>query len=181
MNDKGNVNLADFRRRLGLMALLVAVMLIGLTATQAAAKPTSNAFEAAFMGVFEITGDIGGSGLFVVEETGSGIEQTELGAFAYTTSVFQNLARVPAGCGRNSSTGVGGSAVLTFAGGQLRLHRTSGAVCFSFPTIRVEEEWVIASGTGDYVGATGKLSREFVGDVRFGAAAGTIRGVIRHN
>ncbi|MBM4028627.1 MAG: hypothetical protein FJ280_25010 [Planctomycetes bacterium] len=120
MTGKGNVivSLADSRRRLGLMALLVAVMLVGLTATQAAAKPTANAFETAFTGVFEIAGDIGGSGLFVVEETGSGIEETELGAFTYTTSVFQNLARVPVGCGRNSSTGVGGSAVLTFADGR---------------------------------------------------------------
>jgi hypothetical protein len=172
---------ANASSRLGLIALLVVVMLVGLTATHAAAEPASNPFEAAFTGIFEITGDVGESGLFVVVEAGSGAEQTGFGAFTYRTSVFQNLARLPAGCGRNSSTGVDGSAVLTFADGQLALHRTSGTVCFAFPTIRVEEEWVVASGTGDLIGVTGRLSREFVGDVRFGTAVGTVRGVIRHN
>lgn len=183
MRSKNSVilNLADLKRISGLISILVVVMLISLTAPQATAKQTTNPFAATFTGNFEITGDVGESGLFIVEESGSGNEQEKLGAFTYTTSVLQNLARTPPGCGRNSSTGVDGSAVLTFADGQLKLQRISGIVCFSFPTIRVEDHWVIASGTGNYVGTTGTLSRELDGDVRFGTAVGTIIGAIKFN
>jgi hypothetical protein len=143
-----------------------------------AAQPNAADFSASFSGTFQITGDVGNSGLFIVEESGSGSEQT-LGAFSYETRLMHNLARRPPGCGPGSSTGTGGSASLTFADGVLRLERKSGAVCFAFPFINVEEEWVIASGTGAYAGVTGKFTRRLTGDVRFGTATGSIDGEVK--
>ncbi len=151
-----------------------------------AKKIATSSFVATFpltVGDFWIAGDVGKSVLFIVEESGDGNEQT-FGDFAYEASLLHNLARKPPGSSDpNSSTAVGGSAVLTFADGQIRLKRISGTAIFLFPTITVEEQWVIASGTGNYVGATGKLSRQFVGDVRFGTVAdGTLEGTIEfHN
>jgi hypothetical protein len=156
---------------------MVAVLLLALSAPQASAGQDANPFEAGFAGKFAVTGDVGGSGIFVVAEAGGGSEAA-LGEFTYTGSVFQSQARAPAGCGGGSSTGVDGAAVLTFADGELRLKRTAGTSCFAFPTIHVEEQWVIASGTGNYVGAIGKLSRALVGDVRFGTATGMLSGSI---
>jgi hypothetical protein len=181
MHSKNGVilNPIDLRWRPGLIAMLVVALLLGLTARQAAATPQSQPFEAVFSGIFAITGDVGHSGLFRVEESGSGIEQGELGAFSYTTALLQNSAHIPPGCGSGSSTGVDGSSVLKFADGDLRLQRTSGTACFAFPTVQIEERWVIASGTGAYIGASGELSRELVGDVRYGTSAGTLSGTIR--
>jgi hypothetical protein len=155
-----------------------AVLLLALSAPPASAGQDASPFEARFAGEFAVTEDVGGSGIFVVEEVGSGAEAA-LGEFTYTGSVFQSQARAPAGCGGGSSTGVDGAAVLSFADGDLRLQRTAGTSCFAFPTIHVEEQWVIASGTGNYVGATGKLSRELDGNVRLGTAVGTLSGSIR--
>ncbi len=166
------------RTRVLFPALLLAVcLLMGLVAPQAAAMQTSSSFDAAFAGSFQISGDVGNSSLFIVQEAGSGDERT-FGDFTYSASLFQNLARVPAGCGPSSSTGVGGFAVLNFADGEINLRRVSGTVCFAFPIISVEESWMIASGTGSYVGATGKLSRQLKGNVIRGTTSGTINGVI---
>jgi hypothetical protein len=170
----------DLIKRSGYICVLVVILLVGLTNGQATAGQTYDPFEAAFAGNFYLTGDVGKSVLFMVAETGSGYEVEKLGAFTYTTSLFNNLALTPPGCGSGSSTGADGSAVLTFADGQLRLHRVSGTVCFSFPTIRVVEQWVIASGTGAYIGATGNLSRQLTGDVRFGTSVGSLSGTIRN-
>lgn len=170
---------ALWRWQYGLMTTLAIVLLIGSAASRAAAIHRVQPVEAAFTGTFAITGDIGQSVLFVIEETGSGNEQTELGHFSYTSTVTQNLARVPDGCGSNSSTGVAGTAVLSFSDGELRLKRSSGTSCFAFPAIHIEEQWVIASGTGRYLGATGDLLRIADGDVRYRTTRGTFSGVIR--
>jgi hypothetical protein len=145
-----------------------------------AAQPNTGPFEANFKGSFRLAGDVGKSVLFMVEEAGSGQEQA-LGNFSYSASLLQNLARIPPGCGPDSSTGVDGSAVLSFADGEINLKRTSGTVCFDFPYINVEEKWIIASGTGSYIGATGKLSRQLTGDVRFGTTVGKLSGAIKLN
>lgn len=170
---------SDRIKRSAFIGILIVILLVGLTNGQAAAEQTSDPFDATFSGNFYITGDDGKSGLFIVEETGSGNEVANLGSFTYTTSLLHNLAVTPTGCGSGSSTGVDGSGIFTFADGQLRLHRVSGITCFEFPTIRVEEQWVIASGTGAYSGATGKLSRNLIGDVRFGTSVGSLSGTIK--
>jgi len=167
-------------RELKLIVLLVVGIVVCIPTRQLLAQQYWRSVDATFTGMFEIVGDIGQSGLFEVEEAGSGVEQAGWGTFTYTASVRHNLARAPVSCGSNSSTGVGGSAVLTFASGQVWLHRSSGAACFLFPTIQVTEEWIIAGGTGDYLGATGNLVREFSGDVRNGATTGSLQGVIRY-
>jgi hypothetical protein len=170
---------SDLIKRSALICILVVILLIGVTNGQAVAEQTSDPFEATFTGNFYITVDVGKSGLFIVEETGSGNEVENLGSFTYTTSLLHNLALTPPGCGSGSSTGVDGSGISTFADGQLWLHRVSGITCFEFPTIRVEEQWVITSGTGAYTGATGKLSRNLIGDVRFGTSVGSLSGTIK--
>lgn len=163
-----------------LVSILTAFLLVSLAVPQATAKPNTSPFEANFEGKFWIAGDVGKSVLFIVEETGNGQEQA-LGNFSYTASLRQNLARTPPGCGPNSSTGVDGSAVLSFADGEINLKRTSGTVCFAFPYINVEEKWIIASGTGNYIGATGQVSRQLTGDVGSGTTEGTISGAIKLN
>lgn len=162
------------------ITILTVFVLGGVAAQPATARPNASPFEANFTGEFWIAGDVGKSVLFRVEEAGSGQEQA-LGNFSYTASLRQNLARIPPGCGPNSSTSVDGSTVLSFADGEMNLKRTSGIVCFAFPFINVEERWVIASGTGSYIGAAGQVSRQLVGDVRFGTTVGTISGVIKLN
>jgi hypothetical protein len=92
--------------------------------------------------------------------------------------LIQNLARIPAGCGPNSSTGVDGKAVLNFGDGTIRLKRTSGLACFSFPFVNLDEEWVVTSGTGNYVGVSGKLTRHGVGNVIDGSFVGYVSGTI---
>jgi hypothetical protein len=170
---------SDLIKRSAFICILVVILLIGVTNGQAVAKQTSDPFEATFTGNFFITADIGKSALFIVEETGSGTEIGQLGSFTYTTYVPQNVMLTPSGCASGSSTGIDGSGILTFADGTLRLHRVSGISCFAFPTIRVEEQWVIASGTGAYTGATGKLTRNLIGDVRFGTSGGSLSGSIK--
>ena len=161
-----------------LVSILAVVLLVSLAAPQATAKQTSSLFEATFTGEFRIAGDVGKSVLFVVEESHIGEELT-LGAFTYTAFLLHNVARIPPDCYPGSSTGVDGSAVLTFGDDQIRLKRISGTACFEFPTVEIEEQWVIASGTGNYRGATGKLSRQLDGDVGSWTAVGTINGTIR--
>ncbi|HEY5730457.1 MAG TPA: hypothetical protein VIS72_10430 [Anaerolineales bacterium] len=169
--------LSVWKRGHFLTFLLAVSLLMSLTAPKAAAMQASSSFEATFAGTFQITEDVGNSPVFVVQEAGSGDEQT-FGDFTYTTYLLQNLARIPPGCGRSSSTGVGGSAELSFADGVINLRRISGTVCFAFPNINVEESWVIASGTGNYAGATGTLSRQLVGNVISGVSSGMISGTI---
>lgn len=169
---------SDLIKRSAFICLLVVTLLIGDINGQASAAQASDPFNATFTGNFSITGDVGKSVLFMVVESGSGNETEKLGAFTYSTSLLHNLALTPSGCGSGSSTGVDGSGILTFTDGQLRLHRVSGITCFAFPTIQVEEQWVITSGTGAYTGATGKLSRNLVGDVRFGTSVGSFNGTI---
>ncbi len=170
---------SDLIKRSAFICILVVIHLIGVTNGLAVAEQTSDPFDATFTGKFYITGDVGKSGLFMVAETGSGNEVEKLGPFTYTTSLYNNLTLTPPGCGSGSSTGVDGSGILTFADGQLWLHRVSGITCFEFPTIRVEEEWVITSGTGAYTGTTGKLSLNLIGDVRFGTSIGSLSGTIK--
>jgi hypothetical protein len=166
MQSKNNIvlGLADLKRVLGLASILAVFLLISLVVPQASAKRTSSSFDATFAGDFWLAGDVAKSKLFIVEESGVGNDQT-FGDFTYTTYLLHNLARIPPGCGPGSSTGVDGSAVLTLADGQIRLKRISATACFLFPIIDLEEQWVIASGTGNYVGATGILSRKLDGDV----------------
>ncbi len=180
MQDKNHalIDLFTLKRVLVSAIMLMMLVLGGVTARPATAQPNAGPLEANFTGEFWIAGDVGKSVLFIVEETGSGQEQT-LGNFSYAASLRQNLARTPPGCGPNSSTGVDGSAVLSFADGEINLKRTSGTVCFAFPFINVEEKWVITSGTGSYTGTTGQVSRQLTGDVRSGTTAGTISGTIK--
>lgn len=154
------------------------MLLASLAALPAMAKQTTSPFEANFTGVFEITGDAGKSVVFILEESGAGSEQT-LGAFTYTTSLMNSVARRPPGCGPGSSTSVNGKAVLTFGDGEIWLKLTSGTACFLFPIVTVEDSWVITSGTGNYVGATGKLSRTLDGNVISGIAVGDFDGTIK--
>ncbi|MCK6623771.1 MAG: hypothetical protein DPW09_19205 [Anaerolineae bacterium] len=182
MQDKNHalIDLFTLKRVLVSVTILMMLVLGGVAARPATAQPSAGPFEANFTGEFWIAGDVGKSVLFIVEETGSGQEQA-LGNFSYAASLRQNLARTPPGCGPNSSTGVDGSAVLSFADGEITLKRTSGTVCFAFPFINVEENWVITSGTGSYTGTTGQVSRQLAGDVRSGTTEGTISGVIKLN
>ena len=161
-----------------LFRLLVIFILFGLTVSSARAEPTTYSFEASITGSFQITGDVGNSVLFTVADSGSGTEVT-FGEFTFDASVIQNLARIPAGCGPSSSTGVDGKAVLTFADGTINLKRTGGSACFSFPFIHIEEQWVITSGTGNYVGASGRLVRQADGNVINGSLVGTISGILK--
>ena len=176
------VGLAALKRALGVVSFLAVCFLAGPATPQATERPPSDSqrFEATFSGSFGVVGDDERAVLFLVAESGKG-EQTSKPTsrtFTYAASVLQNLARIPRGCGPNSSTGVDGFAVLTFVDGQIVLKRISGSACFAFPTIHVEERWRIVSGTGAYVGAEGKLSRQLDGDVRFGTVAGTMSGSI---
>lgn len=159
---------------------LTASLVLALAPMDFAVGGDAFPFDAGIDGQFEVTEFIGDSPLFVVEESGVGYEPT-LGAFTYTTYLFHNLARVPDDddCGTFSSTAVGGSGVLNFADGQMRLQRVSGTACLMSSIIVLEEWWRIASGTGAYVGATGSLIREFYGDVPSGLGQGTIQGTIR--
>ena len=158
------------------LAMCSALLFAGPSSAQA--SPTSAvAFNAAFSTSFALE-DVGRSDLFIVRESGGGAEEAR-GPFTYTASVIQDLRRRPVGCGPNSSTGVTGSATLRFADGDLRLFRLSGEACFSFPFVTATEEWAATSGTGPYRGATGRLVREWVGDVRTLTATGGWTGEIR--
>jgi hypothetical protein len=165
------------RRALGALGAS-ACLALGLASGQVTAKPDLMPFEASFAGTFSVAGDVGRSVLFVVQESGTGTTQASA-AFNYTSSVLQNLARTPPGCGPSSSTGVDGFAVLSFGDGELTLKRIAGTSCFAFPNITVEEQWIIGGGTGAYAGATGALWRRMTGDVRFGSASGSLTGAIR--
>ncbi len=174
-------SLAGDRRsllKLSTAAALVASMAWAATPSPAAAKPDSTAFSATVAGTFSIAGDVGKSVLFAVQESGTGNAQATL-EFTYRLSVLQNLAKVPEGCGPSSSSAVEGFGVLSFTDGDLTLRRVAGTSCFAFPTITVEEQWVVSSGTGRYVGATGVLWRQMTGDVRFGSTSGILQGMIR--
>lgn len=146
----------------------------------AIAQQTVMPFDAEIAGAFAVTAGVGESPLFVVEETGAGEEAT-LGAFTYTTYLLHNLARVPSSCEFDywSSSGVDGFGVLTFAYGQLRLERVSADSCFEFPAISIDERWRIASGTGVFVGATGKLTRSYDGYITTGLGEGVFTGTIK--
>jgi hypothetical protein len=182
MQHKNHAMIDPFTLKRVLVSVTILMMLVlgGIAAQPVEAQPNTGPFEANFRGKFWVVDDVGKSVLFIVEEAGSGQEQA-LGNFSYAASLPQNLARTPPGCGPNSSTGVDGSAILSFADGEITLKRTFGTVCFAFPLINVEENWVITSGTGSYIGATGKLSRQLAGDVRFGTTVGTISGAINLN
>lgn len=162
--------------------LLATVASMALMSGQTTAQQNLIPFNANIYGSFAIAGGIGESPLFVVEESGFGEEST-LGEFSFTTHLLHNLARVPPICEYdfNSSMGVDGFGVLTFADGQLRLERASGAACFESPppVISLDERWRIVSGTGAYVGATGKLTRTYDGDVATGLGGGVFTGTIK--
>ena len=171
-------NIRAFSRALRVLSMVVVVILVSLSAQQTTAGPTFTTFDADIQGFFFVSGANGESPLFVVEESGTGYELTS-GGFTYTTDLLHNMARAPEGCGPASSTDLGGFGIMTFAEGQLWLHRISGSACFNFPVIELEERWRIASGTGAYKGATGKLVRTYVGDVRTGTGSGTFSGTIK--
>jgi hypothetical protein len=141
---------------------------------------TTQPFHATFEGTFDVPGSPGNSGpVFYVDETGSGTEAT-LGAFSYTTHLTQNTSHEPNGdCGEFSSSDVDGKAMLSFAGGDLNLRRSSGDACFNYPMVEATERWVIVGGSGTYRGTTGTLTRHWTGDVTTGAAEGTMDGTIR--
>lgn len=172
------MDLGVSKKYLYLIAAVLVLFLSAIVAPLAIAKQSTQPFEATITGSFQIAGDVGNSVLFTVTESGSGTEAT-LGEFTIEASVIQNLARIPAGCGPNSSTGVDGTAVLTFADGTISLKRTAGTACFSFPFIHLEEQWVVAGGTGSFVGASGKLLRQADGNVLSGSFVGTISGTIK--
>jgi hypothetical protein len=163
-------------KKLILATVACTVLMSGLTIAQ----PTFIPFEANIDGIFWIPESIGESPLFVVEELAAG-EETTLGEFTFTSHLLHNLANVPPICEFHfySSSGVDGFGVIAFADGKLRLQRASGASCYDFPFISLDERWRIASGTGAYVGATGKLRRTFDGDVRIGVGDGTFTGTIK--
>jgi hypothetical protein len=165
------------RRVLGTFSI-AAALLLGSLGQPTTAHPAFTDFSADIDGMFMVSGANGESPLFVVEESGTGYETT-LGGFTYTTYLLHNLARVPEGCGFNSSTGVEGIGVFNFPDGQMRLERISSSSCFAFPLVVLEESWRIASGTGAYVGTTGKLVRTFTGDVRTGMGFGAFTGTIK--
>jgi len=186
MKSKNNVvpGLTALKRVFCLVSILAVFLLASLAALPAMAKQTTSSVFAEFTGIFWIVGVPGESEIFGVEESGVSTEST-LGAFSYTASVRYDEARIPPGCGPGSSTGVTGKAVLTFpdGSGQLKLRLKSGTACFypedDPPTVIVEEQWVIASGTGNERGASGKLSRQFVGVVGPFTAIGTFSGTIK--
>jgi len=163
-------------KKLILATVTSAVLMSGLTIASQSPIP----FDATINGDFWIPEFIGNSPLFVVEESGEGEEAT-LGEFTFTTHLLHNLARVPTICEFDfySSSGVDGFGVMDFADGQLRLQRASGASCYDFPFISLDERWRIVSGTGAYVGATGKLTRTYVGHVITGEGEGAFTGTIK--
>lgn len=166
------------KTRLSLLAAAILAVAAATTSASALAA-TSAPFDATFVGTFAVASTPGGSDpLFAVHESGSGDEQ-RLGTFEYTTALKQNFARPPEGCGPFSSTGVGGSAVLTFPEGQIRLHRSASATCFSFPLIENTDRWVIGGGSGRFRGASGTLTRTFTGNETTGGSTGTFSGTLR--
>ncbi len=167
-----------FKRVLGVLSTVAVVILASLAAQETTAHPAFVTFNADISGSFAVSGANGESPLFVVKESGAGYEPM-LGGFTYTTDLLHNLARIPDGCGPDSSTGVDGFGVMTFPDGQMWLHRISGSACFSFPLIVLDEQWRIAGGTGAYVSATGKLVRTFEGDVRTGTGIGSFSGTVK--
>ena len=166
------------KRALGALSTVAVVILVSLSAQPTTAHPIFTTFDAGIEGFFSVSGANGESPLFVVEESGTGYELT-LGGFTYATDLLHNMARAPDDCGPGSSTDLGGFGTMTFADGQMWLHRVSGSACFEFPFVELDEEWRIASGTGAYVGATGKLVRTYVGDVRTGMGSGAFSGTIK--
>jgi len=171
-------NMRAFKRALRALSTAVIVILVSMSAQQTTAHPAFTTFDADIQGFFFVSGANGESPLFVVEESGTGYEPM-LGGFTYTTDLLHNMARAPEDCGPASSTDLGGFGIMTFAEGQLWLHRISGSACFNFPVIELEEQWRIAGGSGAYVAATGKLVRTYVGDVRTGTGSGTFSGTIK--
>jgi hypothetical protein len=149
-----------------------------LMSGQGIAQPTSIPFEAGIDGIFWIPESIGESPLFVVEELATGEEST-LGEFTFTSHLLHNLANVPSICTYEyfSSSGVDGFGFFDFSDGQLRLERVSASSCYDSGTITLSERWRIASGTGAYVGATGKLTRTYEGTA--GVGHGTFSGTIK--
>ncbi len=163
-------------RSVASLAVCATVLLANPTSAQSIPLSTT-AFDATFSAAFAVA-DVGRSDLFIVRESGNGEEERQ-GTFTYTSAVIQDLRRLPAGCGPNSSRGVTGSATLSFVNGDLRLFRLSGDACFSFPFVEASEAWVATGGTGSYRGATGHLAREFVGDVTTLTATGAWTGELR--
>lgn len=161
-----------------LAASLAIGALLAAAPLAASAGAQTLSFEATTSGDFWIAGDVGGSPLFVVQETGVG-SADDLGSLDYVLSVVQNLARPPDGCGPSSSTGTSGVALLNLTNGALSLHRSAGSSCFSFPYVVLEETWVVGGGSGRYQGATGKLVRRVTGDVRFGSTTGSLSGRLK--
>jgi hypothetical protein len=152
-----------------------------LMSGQSLAQPILISFEAGIDGIFWIPESIGESPLFVVEELATG-EDLTLGEFTFTSHLLHNLANVPPICDYEyfSSSGVDGFGFFDFSDGQLRLQRVSeSSACYDFPIISLDEHWRISSGTGAYSGATGKLTRTYDGDVRFGVGDGTFTGTIK--
>ena len=112
------------KRALGLLSAAAVIVVISLSAQQTTAKPVFTTFDADIQGFFFVSGANGESPLFVVEESGTGYELM-LGGFTYTTDLLHNMARAPDGCGPGSSTDLGGFGIMTFAEGELWLHRIS--------------------------------------------------------
>ena len=142
------------------------------------AQPARVSFEADINGIFWIPESIGESPLFVVEELATG-EESNLGEFTFTSHLLHNLANVPPICEYEffSSSGVDGFGFFDFSDGQMRLERVSGSACYDSGTITLNERWRIVSGTGAYVGATGKLTRTYEGTA--GVGQGTFSGTIK--
>ena len=161
------------------LVLVFLMLVVAAAAASANSKPEIIDFDAAINGSFQITRRVGDvSVLIVIEEEGTGIEGT-LGTFDFTSYLFHDDNRPRDGCGPLSTTGVDGSATLTFADGDLRLKRTSAETCFVYPNITVKSEWRIASGTGRYKGATGSLEKNFVGTLPSYTGTGTLIGNIK--
>jgi hypothetical protein len=166
------------RRTMLKKLILATVASTVLMSGQSIAQPTVIPFEANIDGIFWIPESIGESPLFVVEELATGEEST-LGEFTFTSHLLHNLANVPSICVYDyySSSGVDGFGVFDFPDGQLRLQRVSGSSCYDSGTISLNERWRIVSGTGAYVGATGKLTRTYEGAA--GVGQGTFSGTIK--
>lgn len=183
MNKKNNIVgvLVKFRWVFSLASILAIFLFLSFVVQPTSAKQASNPFVATISGNFWIAGSAGNSGIFFVEETGEGLEQNLEKTFTFTTSLFNDEYRIPPSCGPGSSTGVVGSGLITFddGSGQIRLKLVSGTACFEFPIVTLDEQWVIASGTGNYVGVTGELSRQLYGNVIDGTFNGTFNGTIK--
>jgi hypothetical protein len=172
-----------------LVAILAMLMIFRLNASDAFNNNKFIDFFALHDGVFTpgpLPGSPDGSVLLTVFESATGSAEG-FGYFEFVSSLKQNMARVPSWCtSGKGNTGVGGSAVMIFEDGLMRLKRVSGQACVDpvFPPIVVkQEQWVVVDGgTGSYSKATGKLTREVIGClIDFSFENATFRGTIRLN